>query len=95
MGKQIKPRITLPEIDIKTIPDVVLAINQPADIIITNTDLKLQGSKIKFFGSAQNVLATFDSKTSTFTVHKKLLVGSLDISAKLQDLEARVKNLES
>ncbi|WP_106791981.1 hypothetical protein [Aquimarina sp. Aq78] len=89
-------KVTKPAIKIN--PVVVGKVFQPnqqqADIVLTNSKVKLQGTKIEIFGSANNLLATFDSKTSNFIVHKKLMVGNLDVLDKLKDLETRVKNLE-
>jgi len=68
---------------------------QPADIILTKTQVELSGSKIKIFGDTKNLLAIFDSKTATFTVSKKLMLGRTDVGAKLRDLEARIQELES
>lgn len=68
---------------------------EPADIILTNTGIDIKGSKIRFIGSQKNLLASFDSRTSRFTVKKSLIVDGIDILDKLKKLEARVKTLES
>ncbi|WP_108807915.1 hypothetical protein [Aquimarina spinulae] len=89
-------KVTKPEIKINpvVVGQVFQPIQQQADIVLTNSKVKLQGAKIEIFGSANNLLATFDSKTSNFIVHKRLMVGNLDVLNKLKDLETRVKNLE-
>ncbi len=87
-GKVLKPA--------KPINDKIFVPTQhAADIILTNTQVELKGTKIKIFGNSRNLLASFDSKTATFTVRKKLMVGSIDVSAKLKDLETRIQKLES
>ena len=68
---------------------------EAADIVLANTQVELKGAKIKIFGDSKNLLATFDSKTNTFKVNKKLMLGTIDIGSKMRDLEARIQKLES
>ncbi len=67
--------------------------NQPADIVLTNTRVTIQGATIKILGSQNNTLATFDSRSAKFTVHGKLMVGKTDVMAKLEALEARINEI--
>jgi len=72
-----------------------LVFQQPADIVLNNSSLRIQGSKIQIFGSTNNLIASFDSKTNKFTVSNKLVIGTTDVGNKLQELENRITTLES
>ena len=70
-------------------------ISLPADVVLTNTQVDIRGSSIRFVGSNNTVLATFNSRSAKFTVHRKLIIGNTDVMAKLNDLEERIQQLES
>ncbi len=72
---------------------IVGFVNQPADIIITNTQVEILGSKIKVLGPTKNVLMSIDA--SAIIVSKKLMIGKKDVGQTLEDLEARIKKIES
>lgn len=66
-----------------------------SDIELTNTLVKMKGSKVSFYGRKNKLIAYADAETAAFKVSTRLLVKNTDVLMKLKELEDRIKILES